>query len=152
MIRRPPRSTLFPYTTLFRSPQVLLVNPALGVKTLQEYVALAKQKGPQLNYGSAGPASSSRLAYELFKEVAGIETVPVHYRGGGPAIQDLMSGQVQVMLIQGGGTIQQSIKSGKLVALAVSPPPRSPFYPELPAIAEPFPRVETEPWVGVLPP
>ena len=123
-----------PVMQVCRYPQVLLVNPALGVKTLQEFVALAKQKGPQLNYGSAGPASSSRLAYELFKEVAGIETVPVHYKGGGPAIQDLISGQVQVMLIQGGGTIQQSIRSGKLVALAVSSPARSPFYPELPAI------------------
>src|SRR5204862_1064227 len=117
----------------------LLVYPARCVKALRGFVALAKQKGPQLNYVSAGPASSSRLAYELFKEVAGIETVPVHYRGGGPAIQDLMSGQVQVMLIQGGGTIQQSIRSGKLVALAVSSPARSPFYPELPAIADTYP-------------
>src|SRR5437016_14278591 len=97
MIRRPPRSTLFPYTTLFRS----------------------------------------------------IETVPVHYKGGGPAIQDLISGQVQVMLIQGGGTIQQNIKSGKLTALAVSSPTRSPFYPELPAIAETFPGFETESWVAM---
>ena len=83
----------------------------------KEFVALAKQKGAQLNYGSAGPASSSRLAYELFKDVAGIETVPVHYKGGGPAIQDLLSGQVQVMLIQGGGSIPQYVKTGKLVAL-----------------------------------
>ena len=141
-----------PVMQVCRYPQVLLVNPALGVKTLQEFVALAKQNGPQLNYGSAGPASSSRLAYELFKEVAGIETVPVHYKGGGPAIQDLMSGQVQVMLIQGGGTIQQSIKSGKLVALAVSSPARSPFYPELPAIAETYPGFETESWVAMFAP
>ena len=141
-----------PVMQVCRYPQVLLVNPALGVKTLQEFVALAKQKGAQLNYGSAGPASSSRLAYELFKEVAGIETVPVHYRGGGPAIQDLMSGQVQVMLIQGGGMIQQSIKSGKLVALAVSSPARSPFYPELPAIAETFPGFETQSWVAMFAP
>src|SRR5437016_9430785 len=138
-----------PVMQVCRYPQVLLVNPALGVKTLQEFVALAKQTGPQLNYGSAGPASSSRLAYELFKEVAGIETVPVHYKGGGPAIQDLISGQVQVMLIQGGGTIQQNIKSGKLTALAVSSPTRSPFYPELPAIAETFPGFETESWVAM---
>jgi tripartite-type tricarboxylate transporter receptor subunit TctC len=141
-----------PVMQVCRYPQVLLVNPALGVKTLQEFVALAKQNGPQLNYGSAGPASSSRLAYELFKEVAGIETVPVHYKGGGPAIQDLISGQVQVMLIQGGGTIQQNIRSGKLVALAVSSPARSPFYPELPAIAETYPGFETESWVAMFAP
>jgi tripartite-type tricarboxylate transporter receptor subunit TctC len=141
-----------PVMQVCRYPQVLLVSPALGVKTLQEFVALAKQKGPQLNFGSAGPASSSRLAYELFKEVAGIETVPVHYKGGGPAIQDLISGQVQVMLIQGGGTIQQNIKSGRLVALAVSSPARSAFYPELPAIAETFPGFETQSWVAMFAP
>jgi len=78
--------------------------------------------------------------------------VPVHYKGGGPAIQDLMSGQVQVMLIQGGGTIQQSIRAGRLVALAVSSPTRSPFYPELPAIAETFPGFETQSWVAMFAP
>ena len=91
-----------PLMQVCRYPQVLLVHPSLGVKTLKDFVALAKEKGASLNYGSAGPASSSRLAYELFKDAAGIETVPIHYRGGGPAMQDLVSGQVQVMLIQGG--------------------------------------------------
>src|SRR5438093_2996331 len=91
-----------PLMQVCRFPQVLVVHPSLGVKSVREFVALAKEKGPSLNYGSAGPASSSRLAYELFKQTAGIETVPIHYRGGGPAIQDLVSGQVQVMLIQGG--------------------------------------------------
>src|SRR5205085_12503493 len=118
-----------PIMQVCRFPQVLVVHPSLGVKTLGEFVALAKQKGASLNYGSAGPASSSRLAYELFKEIAGIETVPVHYRGGGPAMQDLIAGQVQVMLIQGGGTIQQHVRSGKLIALAVSSAAPSKFYP-----------------------
>src|SRR5581483_4461972 len=118
-----------PVMELCRYPQVLLVHPSLGVRTVREFVALAKEKGAQLNYGSAGPASSSRLAYELFKQAAGIETVPVHYKGGGPAIQDLLAGQVQVMLIQGGGSIQQYVRTGKLVALAVSSPRRSKFYP-----------------------
>ena len=81
-----------PLMQVCRFPQVLVVHPSLGVKSVKEFVALAKQKGPSLNYGSAGPASSSRLAYELFKDVAGIETVPIHYRGGGPAMQDLVSG------------------------------------------------------------
>src|SRR5207247_10194290 len=98
------------------------------------------------------PAPSDQVACEHIKDVAGIDTVPVHYKGGGPAIQNLMSGQVQVMLIQGGGTIQQSIKSGKLVALAVSSPARSPFYPELPAIAETYPGFETESWVAMFAP
>jgi len=141
-----------PLMQICRYPQVLLVHPSLGVKTVKEFVALAKVKGAQLNYGSAGPASSSRLAYELFKDAAGIETVGIHYKGGGPAIQDLLSGQVQVMLIQGGGSIPQYVKTGKLVALGVSSLERSKFYPELPTIAETYPGFESESWVGMFAP
>jgi tripartite-type tricarboxylate transporter receptor subunit TctC len=141
-----------PLMQICRYPQVLLAHPSLGVKTVKEFVALAKEKGASLNYGSAGPASSSRLAYELFKDTAGIETVGIHYKGGGPAIQDLLSGQVQVMLIQGGGAIPQYVKTGKLVALAVSSLERSKFYPELPTIAETYPGFESESWVGMFAP
>jgi tripartite-type tricarboxylate transporter receptor subunit TctC len=141
-----------PIMQLCRYPQVLLVHPGLGVRTVMEFVALAKQKGAQLNYGSAGPASSSRLAYELFKDVAGIDTVAIHYKGAGPAIQDLLSGQVQVMLIQGGGSIQQHVRTGKLAALAVSSLERSKFYPELPTIAEDYPGFETQSWVAMFAP
>jgi len=141
-----------PVMQLCRYPQVLLVHPGLGVHSVKEFVALAKQRGAQLNYASAGPASSSRLAYELFKDVAGIDTVPVHYKGGGPALQDLLSGQVQVMLIQGGGSIPQYVKSGKLVALGISSHARSKFYPGLPTIAETYPGFETESWVAMVAP
>jgi tripartite-type tricarboxylate transporter receptor subunit TctC len=141
-----------PIMQLCRYPQVLLVHPGLGVRTLKEFVALAKKKGAQLNYGSAGPASSSRLAYELFKETAGIETVPVHYKGGGPAIQDLLAGNVQVMLIQGGGPIPQYVRSGRLVALGVSSPERSPLYPGVPSIAETYPGFESDSWVAMFAP
>lgn len=141
-----------PVMQFCRYPQVLVVHPSLGVKSVKEFVALAKEKGPSLNYGSAGPASSSRLAYELFKEAAGIETVPIHYRGGGPAMQDLVSGQVQVMLIQGGGTIAQHVKAGKLTALAVSSASRSKFYPGLPTIAETYPGFESESWAAMFAP
>jgi len=78
--------------------------------------------------------------------------VPIHYRGGGPAMQDLVSGQVQVMLIQGGGSIAQHVKSGKLTALAVSTATRSSFYPDLPAIAETYPGFETVTWNGLFAP
>jgi len=141
-----------PVMQICRYPQVLLVHPGVGVRSLREFVALAKEKGAQLNYGTAGPASSSRLAYELFKDVAGIETVPVHYKGAGPAIQDLLSGQVQVMLVQGGGSIIQHVKTGKLVALAISSLERSKFYPELPLIADTYPGFETESWVAMFAP
>ena len=141
-----------PVMQLCRYPQVLLVHPSLGVRTVKEFVALAKQRGPQLNYASAAPASSSRLAYELFKDIAGIDTVTVHYKGGGPALQDLLSGQVQVMLIQGGGPIPQYVKTGKLVALGISSLAPSKFYPGLPTIAETYPGFETESWVAMLAP
>jgi len=141
-----------PLMQVCRFPQVLVVHPSLGVKTVKEFVALAKEKGASLSYGSAGPASSSRLAYELFKETAGIETMPIHYRGGGPAMQDLVSGQVQVMLIQGGGAIAQHVKAGKLVALAVSTAERSKYYPGLPSIAETYPGFDSASWGAMFAP
>ena len=141
-----------PVMQVCRYPQVLVVHPGLGVKSVKEFVALAKEKGASLNYGSAGPASSSRLAYELFKDVAGIETVPIHYRGGGPAMQDLVSGQVQVMLIQGGGAIAQHVKAGKLIALAVSTAEPSKYYPGLPTIAETFPGFDSASWGAIFAP
>src|ERR671934_589079 len=141
-----------PIMQVCRFPQVLVVHPSLGVKTVKEFVALAKEKGASMNFGSAGPASSSRLAYELFKDTAGIETVPIHYRGGAPAMQDLVSGQVQVMLIQGGGFIVQHVKAGKLTALAVSTAQRSPFWPGVPAIAESYPGFESTSWTALFAP
>jgi len=141
-----------PVMQVCRYPQVLVVHPSLGVKTVRDFVALAKERGASLNYGSAGPASSSRLAYELFKQMAGIETVPIHYRGGGPAMQDLVGGQVQVMLIQGGGAIAQHVKAGKLTALAVSTAERSKFYPDLPTIAETLPGFESQSWAAIFAP
>jgi len=141
-----------PVMQVCRYRQVLLVQPSLGVRTVKEFVTLARQKGAALNFGSAGPASSSRLVYELFKDVAGIETVGVHYRGGGPAMQALISGQVQVMFVQFSGTIDQNIKAGKLDALAVSSLTRSPSHPELPTIAETYPGWETHAWAAMLAP
>ena len=151
-LRWDPLRDFAPLMQVCRYPQVLVVHPSLGVKTVKEFVALAKERGASLNYGSAGPASSSRLAYELFKQTAGIETVPIHYRGGGPAMQDLVSGQVQVMLIQGGGAIAQHVKAGKLIALAVSTARRSPFWPGVPAIAETYPGFESTSWTALFAP
>ena len=151
-LRWDPVRDFAPVMQLCRYPQVLLVHPSLAVHSVREFVALAKKKGGELNYGSAGPASSSRLAYELFKQTAGIDSVPVHYKGGGPAIRDLLAGNVQVMLIQGGGAIPQYVKEGRLIALGVSSLERSRFYPDVPTIAETYPGFESESWVAMFAP
>jgi|SRR5580765_302785 tripartite-type tricarboxylate transporter receptor subunit TctC len=141
-----------PIMLMVRYPQILVVHPSLGVKTVPEFVAYARKNAGKLNYGSAGPASSSRLAFELFKDAAGINVVAVHYKGGGPAINDLVSGTVQVMLIQAGGAIGQNVRSGKLVGLATSGRVRSPHFPDLPTIGDFYSGFETTSWVGAIAP
>jgi tripartite-type tricarboxylate transporter receptor subunit TctC len=141
-----------PIMLVVRYPQILVVHPSLGVKTVPEFVAYAKENAGKLNYGSAGPASSSRLAFELFKDAAGIQVDAVHYKGGGPAINDLVAGTVQVMLIQAGGAIGQNVKAGKLVGLATSGRQRSPHFPDLPTIGDFYPGFETTSWVGAIAP
>jgi tripartite-type tricarboxylate transporter receptor subunit TctC len=141
-----------PIMLVVRYPQILVVHPSLGVKTVPEFVAYAKRNPGKLNYGSAGPASSSRLAFELFKDAAGIQAVAVNYKGGGPAISDLVAGTVQVMLVQAGGAVGQNVKSGKLVGLATSGRARSPHFPDLPTISDFYPGFETTSWVGAIAP
>jgi len=141
-----------PIMQLSRYTQVLVVHTSLNVRTVPEFVAYAKANGAKMNFASAGPASSSRLAFELFKEAAGIQIDPIHYKGGGPAINDLVAGTVQVMLIQVGGSIGQNIKAGKLVGLATSGRERTPLYPDLPTIAEFYPGFETTSWIGLIAP
>jgi tripartite-type tricarboxylate transporter receptor subunit TctC len=141
-----------PIMHIARYPQILVVHPSLKVRTVPEFVAYAKANGAKMNFGSAGPASSSRLAYELFKEAAGIQMDPIHYKGGGPAINDLVAGTVQVMLIQAGGAIGTNVRAGKLVGLATSGRERTPKYPDLPTIAEFYPGFETTSWIGLIAP
>jgi tripartite-type tricarboxylate transporter receptor subunit TctC len=141
-----------PIMQLSRYPQILVVHTSLKVRTVPEFVAYAKANGAKMNFGSAGPASSSRLAFELFKEAAGIQIDPIHYKGGGPAVNDLVAGTVQAMLIQAGGSIGQNIKAGKLVGLATSGRERTPQYPDLPTIGEFYPGFETTSWIGLIAP
>src|SRR5882724_6591212 len=141
-----------PIMLMVRYPQILVVHPSLKVRTVPEFVTYAKANSAKLNYGSAGPASSSRLAFELFKDAAGIQVEAVHYKGGGPAINDLVAGTVQVMLIQAGGAIGQNVKSGRLIGLATSGRERSPQFPDLPTIADFYPGFETTSWVGAIAP
>ena len=116
-------------------PAFLLVHPGLPARDVRELVALAKAKPGQINYSSSGAGGMPHVSAELFKSMAGIDIVHIPYKGGGPAVADLIAGQVQVSF----ATVLESIshvKSGKLRALAVSSAKRSAAMPELPTIAE----------------
>jgi tripartite-type tricarboxylate transporter receptor subunit TctC len=140
-----------PIALLVRSPQVLVVHPQLGVKRFEDFVRVARAKGTQLNYGTAGPGTSSRLTVELVKAIAGIDPTAVHYKGGNPAMAGLLGGQVDMMIVTMGTAIEH-LRAGKLIPLAVTSAKRSPNLPDVPAFAEFYPGFEAQSWVGLLAP
>ena len=140
-----------PISLVVRSPQVLVVPPELGVKTLDQFLRLARAKGEALNYGTAGAGTSSRLSVELFKDLTGIDPTAIHYKGGGPAAVALIAGQVDMMIITLGVAIEH-VRAGKLVAIAVTSPRRAPQLPDVPTLAETHPGFETQSWMGLLAP
>lgn len=117
------------------SPIFLCVNPALGVKDIAGLVAKAKEKPGALSYGSSGAGSSAHLATELFLRDAGIQIQNVTYRGGAPAVQALVTNEVQVAFVDA-VTALPMMAAGQIVALGVSTPQRNPLAPEVPTIAE----------------
>jgi tripartite-type tricarboxylate transporter receptor subunit TctC len=146
-----PLSDFTPVALVVKSPLVVVVPPQLGVARLEDLVRLAKAKGSALNYASAGPGSSNRLAVELFKEAAGVNPTAIHYKGGSPAMAALLGGQVDMMFVTLGVGLPY-VKAGKLTALAVTSTGRSRLLPELPAVGELYPGFEAQSWVGVLGP
>jgi tripartite-type tricarboxylate transporter receptor subunit TctC len=127
---------------------VLVVHPSLGVKTMAEFVALAKQKPGELFYATAGVGSATHLTSELFNLQAGTKIMPVHYRGGSAAAKDLLSGQVKIMFSSIAPVIQL-IKDGKLIGLSTTGLKRDPALPDLPTVAESLPGFETRLWIGM---
>ena len=126
---------LAPVTILTSAPNVLVVHPSLPVKSVRDLIVLAKARPGDLNYGASGAASSPRLAAELFKAMAGVNIVRVNYRGTGPALIGLVSGEVQLSFASPGGTITH-IKAGRVRAVAVASARPSALFPSLPTVAE----------------
>lgn len=138
-----------PVTQIVGTPLMLVVNPAVPAKTVKELVALAKSRPNQLNYASFGTGSIAHLAGELLKTMTGIEMVHIAYKGASPALTDVLSGQVQVML-PSISTVLSHISSGKLRGLAVTTKQRSPHAPKMPTMIEAgVPGYEAVSWVSV---
>lgn len=130
-------------------PVVMEIHPSLPVKTVAEFVAFAKQNPGKLNFGSAGTGGTIHLAGEMFKQMAGIDMVHVAYKGAGPALTDLLSGNIQVMF-DSLSTALPPVKSGLLRAIGVSSEQRSPDLPDVPTIAESgYPDYRVSVWYGI---
>ncbi len=146
-----PFKDLAPLTMGMNFPNVLVVPPSLGVKTLGELIALAKREPGKLNYGSTGAGSASHLAGELFNGRAGIDIVHVPYKGGAPAVVELLAGRLSVYFATM-STAGPHIASGKLVALATTGLTRAPFLPNLPTGAETLPGFSATNWYAFVAP
>jgi len=130
-----PQRDLAPLTLGMGFPNVLVVHAGVHAKTLAEFVALAKQKPGALDFASTGAGSASHLAGELFNQRAGIDTVHIPYKGGAPALQDLLGGRVAAYYSTW-STAQPHVESGKLIALASTGLTRPEFLPNVPTMAE----------------
>ena len=143
---------LAPVSIFAGQPNVLIVHPSLPARTVRELVALAQAHPGQINYASAGTGSSSHIAAELFRMVAKINIVHVPYKGNGPAMADVLGGQVPMMFNNLAPSVSQ-VKAGKLRALAVTGERRSTAAPDVPTMAEAgYPGVVFMLWVGLLAP
>ena len=123
-----------PITAVAKTPMIVVVHPALPVKSIKELIALAKAKPGQLNYSSGIAGSTTHLPAELFKSMASVDIVRVAYKGGGPALTALLGGETQVMFGNAGG-VGPHIKAGRLRALAVTSAQPSSLFPDLPTVA-----------------
>src|SRR6185369_15009273 len=140
-----------PVVLLATVPIVVTVNPTVPVNSVAELIALAKARPGALNYGSSGNGAGTHLAGELFKMQAGVSLTHVPYKGSGPAMTDLMGGQIQLMFADLPSASPQ-IKGGKIRALAVGSPAPSRLVPDLPTVAASLPGYEAYTWVGIMAP
>ena len=153
-----PRSTAISISTssgtsrrlsaLARLAYVVVVHPSVPARTIPEFIAYAKANPGKINYGSAGHGTPQNITCELFKMMTGVDLVHVPYRGGAPAVADLVAGHVQVIFAPVSESIQQ-IKAGKLRALAVTTAARLDVLPDVPTVAEFVPGYEASGFAGI---
>ena len=141
-----------PVVQLGQAPQVLVVHPSVPAKTVKELIALAKAKPGQLNFASPGTGTTGHLGLELFKMMAHVDMVHIPYKGAGPAVADLLGGQISVAVVSV-SSAQTNIKAGRLRALGVTSAQRFSGAPEIPTIAEAaLPGFDTLQWWGLVAP
>ena len=146
-----PIKAVTPIGIMGTGPNVLVVHPSLPVKSTQELIALAKSKPGELQYASAGIGSFQHLGSELFKLTAKIDILHVPFKGGGPAMTDVLGGHTKIMM---SSLVQTTphIKSGKLLALGTGGAKRSSVLPDVPTISEGLPGYQAENWWGIIAP
>jgi tripartite-type tricarboxylate transporter receptor subunit TctC len=137
-----------PVASVFRAPHIMEVNPSLPAQTVSEFIAYAKSHPREINMASAGTGTISHMAGELFAMMAGIELTHVPYRGAGPALTDLLGGQVQVMFDNAASSVPH-IRAGRLHALAVTTAKRADILPDVPTVSEFVPGYEASNVNGV---
>jgi tripartite-type tricarboxylate transporter receptor subunit TctC len=142
---------LAPIAALAREPNIVVVNPSVPVMTIPEFIAYAKANPGKLNMASAGNGSPAHVAGELFQMMAGINMIHVPYRGGPPALTDLLGGQVQVMFVATSASIAY-IRAGRLRPLAVTTTSGSDLLPDLPTVASFLPGFDVSLWTGLFAP
>ncbi|WP_376099015.1 Bug family tripartite tricarboxylate transporter substrate binding protein [Roseomonas sp. CCTCC AB2023176] len=147
-----PARDLMPVSMAFATDHVLIVNPAVPARTVQEFLAYVRANPGRVSYGSAGAGSSTHMVAELFRLAANVEVTHVPYRGSAPALNDTVAGNVQFMLDQLPSAIGQ-VQGGRVRALAVTGPRRSRLLPDVPTVAEiGLPNAEATSWGAVMAP
>jgi tripartite-type tricarboxylate transporter receptor subunit TctC len=150
-LRVDPARDLAPISMVASSPMILVAHPSVPANSVKDLVSLAKSRPRTINFASAGNGSTAHLSSELFKSMTGIDIVHIPYKGAGPALTDLVGGQVQIMFTGVSATLPH-VKSGKLKALAVSSEKRMLILPDVPTVSEDIPGYEVITWYGVFAP